>query len=61
MAIRQALDSDATLAHEDVQVTTKIVLHGSVKSEEAKSRIEELAKKAATNAEIDSQITVQNK
>jgi hypothetical protein len=42
-------------------VTTKIVLHGSVKSEEAKSRIEELAKKAATNAEIDSQITVQNK
>ena len=59
MAIRQALDKDATLAREDVQVTTKIVLRGTVKSEDAKNRIAELAKKAANEAEIDNQITVQ--
>jgi osmotically-inducible protein OsmY len=58
MAIRQALDNDATLAKEDVQVTTKIVLRGSVENEEAKDRIEKLAKQAAKNAEIDNQIKV---
>jgi len=60
MAIRQALDNDPALAKEDVQVTTKILLRGSVESEEAKDRIEELAKKAAQNAEIDNQIKVKN-
>jgi sporulation protein YlmC with PRC-barrel domain len=58
MAIREALDNDATLAREDVQVTTKIVLRGSVQNEEAKKRVEELAKQAAGSAEIDNQITV---
>jgi osmotically-inducible protein OsmY len=59
MAIRQALDSDATLAQENVQVTTKIVLQGTVQSEEAKKRVEELAKQAAGSAQIENQITVQ--
>lgn len=61
MAIRQAIDSDSTLAQEDVQVTTKVVLRGSVESEEAKKRVEEMAKKAAGSAEIDNQITVKQK
>jgi osmotically-inducible protein OsmY len=61
MAIRQALDSDETLAQENVQVTTKIVLQGTVESEEAKKRAEEVAKQAASNAQIDNQITVEKK
>jgi osmotically-inducible protein OsmY len=61
MAIRQALDNDSSLAKEDVQVTTKIVLRGSVETEEAKKRVEEIAKQAASTAEIDNQITVQPK
>jgi osmotically-inducible protein OsmY len=61
MAIRQAFDGDSKLAQENVQVTTKIVLRGTVQSEEAKKRAEELAKEAASNAEIDNQITVQQK
>jgi len=59
MAIRQALDSDATLAQENVQVTTKIVLQGTVQSEDAKKRVEELAKQTAGSAQIENQITVQ--
>ncbi len=61
MAIRQAFDGDSKLAQENVQVTTKIVLQGTVQSEEAKQRAEELAKQAASNAQIDNQITVQQK
>src|SRR5690606_17875836 len=33
MSIRQALDNDPSLAKEDVQVTTKIVLRGTVESD----------------------------
>ena len=61
MAIRQALDSESSLAKQDVQVTTKIVLRGSVDSEDAKKRVEEIAKQAASTAEIDNQIKVQSK
>lgn len=61
MAIRHALDQDEMLARENLQVSTKIVLRGSVKSEEAKQKVEELAKRAANNAEIDNQIAVQPK
>lgn len=61
MAIRQALDGDESVAREDVQVTTKIVLRGTVKSEEAKQKVEELARSAAHSAEIENQITVEKK
>ena len=61
MAIRQALDADPTLAREDVTVKTKIVLEGSVETEEAKKRVEEIVKQNAASAEIDNQITVQKK
>lgn len=61
MAIRQAFDSDSKLAQENLQVTTKIVLQGTVQSEETKKHAEELAKQAASNAQIDNQITVQQK
>jgi osmotically-inducible protein OsmY len=59
--IRRALDGDASLARENVQVTTKIVLQGTVESEDAKRRVEELARQAAGSAEIDNQVTVQKK
>jgi sporulation protein YlmC with PRC-barrel domain len=59
MAIRHALDKDETLARENIQVSTKVVLRGSVRSEEAKRRVEELARQAVNQAEIDNQITVQ--
>jgi len=59
MAIRQALDNDPTLAREDVRVKTKIVLEGTVQSEEAKQRVEDLARQNAKGAELDNQITVQ--
>ena len=61
MAIRQALDGDATLARENVQVSTKIILQGTVQSEEAKQRAEELARQAAGSTEVDNQISVQPK
>ena len=58
MAIRQALDGDDKVAREDVQVSTKIVLQGTVSSDEAKARIEELARTAAGSAEIENKVTV---
>jgi hypothetical protein len=61
MAIRHALDNDPTLAREDVRVKTKIVLEGTVQSEEAKKRVEDLVKQNASSAEIDNQITVEKK
>jgi sporulation protein YlmC with PRC-barrel domain len=61
MAVRQALDGDPKFARENVQVTTKIVLQGTVESEEAKKRVEELAREAAGSAQVDNQITVQPK
>ena len=61
MAIRQALDNDPTLARENVTVKTKVVLEGTVQSEEAKKRVEDLVKQNASSAEIDNQITVQKK
>ena len=61
MAIRQALDNDPTLAREEVRVKTKILLEGTVQSEEAKKRVEDLVKQNASGTEIDNQITVQQK
>ena len=61
MAIRHALDTDPELAREDVQVTSKIVLEGSVQSEDAKRRVEELAREAAGSTKIENQITVEKK
>lgn len=60
-SIRDALKNDTTLAQENVQVETKIILRGTVSSEAMKSRAEDLARQAAGNAEIDNQITVGNK
>lgn len=60
-SIRSALHQDTTLAQENVQVEAKIILRGTVSSEAMKTRAEELARRAAHNAEIDNQITVSNK
>jgi sporulation protein YlmC with PRC-barrel domain/osmotically-inducible protein OsmY len=60
-AIRQALDGEPSVARENVQVTTKVVLRGTVQSEEAKRKVEELAREAAGQSEIDNQITVETK
>ena len=59
--IRSALDNHATLAGSDVRVLPedgKIILKGSVANNEAKQRIEQLARSSGTKAEIENQITV---
>lgn len=60
-SIRSALQQDTTLAQENVQVEAKIILRGTVSSEAMKTRAEDVARRAASNAEIDNQITVGNK
>lgn len=63
-AVRKALDDDATLARLNVQVTPengKLVLRGTVGSEELKSTIQEKAKRTVHATEIDNQLTVENK
>ena len=59
LAIRQALDGDPEMAKQKVEVRTKILLRGTVASEEAKKRVEELARQAAKNAEVENHITVE--
>lgn len=62
-AIRSALNSDQTLASEDVRVQEagkKIMLQGKVSSEDVKERIETLAKQAAGSAEIDNKLKVKD-
>lgn len=62
-SIRSALQSDTSLAKENVQVSTsegKITLRGTVQSEEIKKRAEEVARRASQSAEIDNQLRVEN-
>jgi sporulation protein YlmC with PRC-barrel domain len=61
--IRTELDRDATLSREDVRVTPKddkIVLEGTVSSDDAKKQIEELAKRNAGETKIENKIKVRN-
>jgi sporulation protein YlmC with PRC-barrel domain len=61
-AVRQALDNNAALARENIQVLAengRIVLQGSVHSEQVKEEIEAAARRAAPNGDVDSRITVQ--
>jgi sporulation protein YlmC with PRC-barrel domain len=61
LAIRQALDSDPELAKQKVEVGTKIILRGTVESDEARKRVEEVVKQAAKDADVENQITVEAK
>jgi sporulation protein YlmC with PRC-barrel domain len=60
-AIRTAISNDPTLASEDISVREagrKIMLHGKVRNEETKSRIEQIAKSAASGTEIENKLKV---
>jgi osmotically-inducible protein OsmY len=64
LAVRKALDEDASLARLDVAVMPengKLVLSGSVNSAQLKTTIEEKARRAASGKSIDSKITVESK
>jgi hypothetical protein len=59
-AVRQALDKDANLSHENVQVVPqqgKILLRGSARDSRTRGQIEEAAEEAAHGMTIDNQIT----
>jgi sporulation protein YlmC with PRC-barrel domain/osmotically-inducible protein OsmY len=63
-SIRSALASDPTLSAEDVRVQeagNKIMLQGKVSSEDAKNRIEAMARAAASGLQVDNKIKVENK
>jgi osmotically-inducible protein OsmY len=56
------LHADASLAGEDIRVMEagkKIMLRGTVKSEDVKNRAEELAKETAAGIEIDNNLKVE--
>ena len=62
--IRNAILDDPTLGAERVQVTTVsggIVLSGSVRNETSRNKIEDVARRAVTTANIDNRITVENR
>lgn len=60
MAVRRALDQDASLARASVQVIpeSRIALRGTVESEQIRSNIERTAKEAAPGLQVDNHITV---
>ena len=61
--VRQALDQDIALAAANVQVMPengKLVLRGSVRDQQTKSNVDRAAKQAASDAQIDNQITIEN-
>jgi sporulation protein YlmC with PRC-barrel domain len=63
-AVRQAFDSDATLADANVQVTAEngnVVLRGTVRNPTIRDELERTAKRVAPAAPIDSQITINNR
>jgi osmotically-inducible protein OsmY len=64
LAVRKALDEDPSLRRLDVAVTPtngKLVLSGSVNSNQLKTTIETKAERAANGKTVDSQITVDAK
>lgn len=61
-AIRLAIDQDAALKEENIQVNPgegKLILSGSVTASDAKSNAEQIARKAATSTQIDNQISIE--
>jgi hypothetical protein len=59
--VRQALDQDSDLAHADITVTpenNKLVLRGTVKNDDLKSKAKDKAQSAANGVQIDSQLQV---
>lgn len=60
-SVREALDN-STLARENVQVAEengKIVLRGSVRSQQIKSDVEAAARRAARSGEVENRITIE--
>ena len=63
-AIRQALDDDPATAQANVTVTpgnNKIMLEGTVKDEPTKSEIEQIARRTAQGADVDSKLSIENR
>ncbi len=60
MAVRRALDQDASLSRAQVQVIpeSRIALRGTVESESIRSNIERTAKEVAPGMQVDNHITV---
>ncbi len=60
MAVRRALDQDASLARAQVQVIpeSRIALRGTTESEQIRSNIERIAKEVAPGMQVDNHITV---
>jgi sporulation protein YlmC with PRC-barrel domain len=64
LAIRKALDANPALARLDVSVMPqngKLMLRGSVATNQLKTSVEQTAEQAASGKEIDSQLTVETK
>lgn len=63
-SIRRALDKDSTLAHARVQVTpenNRVLVHGTVPSDDEKNAVMHTANDAAPNANIDFELNVRNR